>query len=263
MTVYIDNALGNRDFGVAVSHGTVEGYSTINKYGQALDCDNGVDTDIWDGADGVTSTDIWVAPTTARVHDLVSASANDDGDPVGTGMRTVKVCGLTGWGAAETSEIVTLNGTSNVATANSYVIIHRMIGQTFGSGGTNAGIITATAQTDGTITAAIQAAEGQTLMAIYGIPSTQRLHIVYLRTGVLLAAGAEGDITLLVKQNADQSDAGFVTRERGEFSDSSPFSRRYGVPKAIEGPAIAKVQVKTNTNGCVVSAVFDGYLVDH
>lgn len=263
MNAYIDNAMGSRDFALAAARGSVEGYSTINKYGQALDCDNGVDTDIWDGADGVTSTPIWVPPTAARIHDIKSTSANDDGAPVGTGMRTIEIKGLTGWDAVETFETVTLNGTGNVATANSYVIIHRMEGLTFGSGGTNAGIITATAQTDATITAAIQAGEGETLMAIYGIPSTQTLHIMYMRTGVLFAAGAEGDVTLLAKLNADQADAGFVTKERGEFSDSSPFDRTYGVPKSVTGPAIVKIQVKTNTNNCAVSAAIDAYVADN
>ncbi len=263
MVTYIDNAMGNRDFALAASRGSVEGYTTVNKFGQALDCDSGASTDVWDGADGTTSTDIWVAPTTARIHDIASTDVNDDGNPVGTGMRTVEISGLTGWDAAETSEVITLDGTSNVATANSYVIIHRMEGLTFGSGDTNAGIIKATAQTDATITAAIQAGEGQTQMAIYGIPSTQTLHIMYLRTGVLQAAGAEGDVTLLVKLNAGQADAGFVTKERGEFSDSSPFSRTYGVPKKIVGPAIIKIQVETNTANCVVSAAFDAYVTDN
>lgn len=241
-------------------HSIVEGYQTINKFGQALDCDNGVDTDVWDGADGATSTKIWIGPTAARVHDLVSTSANDNGAPAGTGMRTIQVYGLTSWGGPETFEVVTLQGIVNSATANSYVIIHRMIGLTFGSGGTNAGIVTAIAQNDATVTAAIQAGEGQTLMAIYGIPSTKTLHILCVRVGVLQAAGAEGDVTLLAKQNANRTDAGFVTKERGEFSDSSPFQRTYGVPKMITGPALIKIQVKMNTNGCVVSAAFDAYV---
>ena len=110
--------LGTKDFSAEVALGNVSGWDHINKFGEALDADLSVDTDIWDGADGTTSTDVWVAPTTARTHDITSTSANDDGEgtPL-TGARTVEVYGLTAWNTAEVSETVTLNGTANVATA--------------------------------------------------------------------------------------------------------------------------------------------------
>jgi hypothetical protein len=155
---------GNTD-GLEVAKGNVPGHSQIFKFGKALDCDSGVPTDIWDGADGVTSTDIWVPPTVARVHNLASSSDADNGGTA-TGMLTVRIFGLTDWDTAEVTEDVTLNGTANVATVNSYVIINGMRGLTFGSGETNAGIITATAVTDATITAAIQVGRGSSAMCI-------------------------------------------------------------------------------------------------
>lgn len=257
---------GDRNFELEVSLGKITGYADVNKFGEALDCDSGVDTDIWDGADGVTSTDVWVAPTTARIHDLVSASVNDDGSPVGTGMRTIRVFGLTGWGTAEVSEDIILNGTTNVPTVNSYVIIHRMVGLTFGSLGGNAGIITATAQTDTTITAAIQVGEGQTLMAIYGVPSTQKIAIlrsVYTVLKIGGGASAKADGTLLVKENADQADAAFVTKERFQFVDGAPYVRDIHPPVVFNGPCIVKMQVNSNTANTVATALFDAYVVDN
>jgi hypothetical protein len=177
-------------------------------------------------------------------------------------MLTCRVYGLTDWDTAETSEDVTLDGQSNVATSNSYVIIHRIKGLTFGSGGTNAGIITATAVTDGTVTAAIQAGEGQTLMAIYGVPSTQSLHITHIYTTVLKnVTNVMSDGVLLVKEDADVATSAFITKERWQFSRDGPFSRPYDVAKSVSGPAIVKVQVNTNANDTVVTAAFDGYLV--
>ncbi len=254
--------LGSTDPRLEIALGNIAGRTKINKFGQATDADSGVNTDIWDGADGETSTVVWVAPTQARTHDITSTSANDDGDALGTGMRTIEVFGLTDWDSAESSEIVTLNGTSSVATASAYVIIHRMIGITFGSGGTNEGTIAATAQIDGTVTAAIVAGVGKSLMAIYGVPSTQTLQLVGLGVDILKAgggAGTKGNCTLSVKESADSSDAGYVTNERFRI----PFVRIYRVPKSVIGPAIVKMQVNTDTINTTVTGAFDAILVDN
>jgi len=254
---------GNKDFGLEVALGNVTGYASINKFGEALDCDVNTLTDVWDGADGATSTDIWIPPTQARVHNLTSASANDTS--AGTGMRTVEVYGLVDWDTAESSETVTMNGTSDVATSSSYVIIHRMVGKTFGSGGTNAGIITATAVTDATITAAIQAGQGQTLMTIYGIPSTQTINIVHIEASALKATGASTNIdgTILVKENADLATGGFVTKHRFKFSDTEFYDRMFGPPNKFTGPCIIKMQVSASANNTVVASTFDAYVVNN
>lgn len=250
--------IGQKDFSLEVALDNVPGYSKINKFGSAPDCDSGVFTDIWDGADGSTSTDIWVAPTQARTHTIASTSGNDA--VAGTGLQTMRVYGLKDWDSKETSEIVSVGDT----TANSYVIIHRIKGLTFGSGGTNAGIITATATTDGTITAAIQAGEGQTQMAIYGIPSTQTIHLKHVRADILRGVSSViSDLHLLVKENADLSTAGFIHKEDFQFASSTPLDRIYNIPKSFTGPAIIKIQVDTNSNNCNVTASFDAYIVDN
>jgi len=165
-------ALGG-NFALDVSLGKIPGVAQIFKFGKATDADNGIPTDIWDGANATTAQPIWIRPTAARTHDIVSTSAADTA--AGTGMRTIVVFGLTDWDTAETSEIITLNGLTNVPTVNDYVIIHRMRGVTAGSGNVNAGDISATAQVDSTLTALMIAGEGQTQMAILGIPSIQTL----------------------------------------------------------------------------------------
>lgn len=251
-----------RDFSLEVALGNVSGYATLSKFGGASDCDSGVNTDLWDGADGATSTDIWVAPTTARTHDIASASANDTS--AGTGMRTCRVFGLASWTAAEVSEDITMNGTTNVPTARPYIIIHRIKALTFGSGETNAGIITATAQTDTTITAAIQAGRGQTGMLIYGLPSTKALYLKAIRLYVLKnAATVEVNAKLLVRENANLATSGYIIKELSQFQSTVPLSRYYEIPKVIEGPAIVKIQVNTDTDGAGCVGAFDAYLVDN
>jgi len=257
--------LGAKDFGLEASLGRATGYLTLNKFGCAPDCDANIDTDVWDGADGITSTKVWVAPTQARMHDIASSSADDDGDPVGPGIRTVEVFGLIDWDSPEVGEVVVLNGTSSVPTANSYVIIHRMIGRTFGSLGVSAGTITATAQIDATITAMIAAGQGQTMMAIYGVPSTQEFRIRHVTAAALRVAGAVSvkvDWFLFVKENAGQPDSAFIAKEVRYFTDISPLNHEYMVPKGFSGPLIVKIQVQTDTINVRVAAGFDAYLVE-
>jgi len=243
------------DYMTAVASGNIIGVKSVNKFGAALDCDSTKPTDVWDGADGTTSTIIWVPPTQARVHNLVSTQAADAA--AGTGARTIQVYGLKTWETPESSEIVTLNGASNVATANSYVIIHRMKCLTFGSGQQNAGIITATAATDATVTAAIQAGEGQTLMAIYGVPHEQELRIYQAYAEITRKTGTpEADIRLFLMENADQADAGWVSKDLGEMAVTESYLRNFMFPKRYAGPCIVKMQVTTNTNNTVCYAGF-------
>lgn len=115
--------------------------------GRNPDVDTGASEDVW------SYGGLFTAPTTARVHNVSSSDVNDDGSPAGTGARTVQIFGVTSAGLE--SEIVTMDGTTTVATTKSYYDIYKMIVYTAGSGGTNAGTISARAQTDGTVTASI------------------------------------------------------------------------------------------------------------
>lgn len=154
------------DYHAETAAGNVSGASALNKFGKNPDVDTAAPEDVWDG--GGT----WVAPTQARLHNLVSDSANDTS--AGTGARTVSVLGLDA-NYAEITETVTLAGLTPVPTVNSYIIIYRMIVLSAGSGGVNAGNITATAQTDATITAQISTGYNQTLMAIWQVPAGKTL----------------------------------------------------------------------------------------
>src|SRR5690348_8113527 len=98
----------------------------------------GNNVDIWEG------NATFVPPTAARLHNIASSSANDT-NTAGTGARQVTIQGLGAGGVVQT-EVVSLNGLSNVPTANTYIMINLMYVSSVGSGGSNAGTITATAQ---------------------------------------------------------------------------------------------------------------------
>jgi hypothetical protein len=258
----------DRIFALEVAKGLVAKHSTINKFGRSTNVDNGVMTDIWDRANATDDDDIWTAPTQARTHDIASSSTSDDGDPAGIGARTIRIYGLKTWDdAAETTEDITMDGTSNVATSNTYVIIYRMRVLTKGATNVNVGNITATAQTDGTVTAQINAGAGQTQMAVFGVPSTQKLYIFHLYGSVLRSAGASGavDMSMLVNPEPDTELLNFNTRHTFGLSTTgtSAYSVLYNPPKIVTGPAIVKVQGVGTANDLDVSGGFDGIIVDN
>ena len=82
--------------------------SEVYKFGQATDCDAGVDTDIWSRANSTDAESTWVAPTQARTHQITSTSTSDTSD--GAGARTIRIYGLTDWDTAEVSEDITMDG---------------------------------------------------------------------------------------------------------------------------------------------------------
>ncbi len=238
--------------------GRIAGYRTVNKFGRANNVD-GVPTDIWDRANVVDDQDIWIAPTQARIHDIVSDSASDDGSPAGVGARTLRIFGLTDWDTAEVSEDITLNGTTNVPTVNSYIIIHRMRVLTKGATSVNVGKITATAQTDGTITAEIFAGQGQTQMAIYGVPSTQAAYVVSFWAGINKATAGDVDVFLLENPEPGNELLNFLNKHTFGVSSTGssyvrhPFDPFFKVP----GPAIIKMQGRGTPINMDVSAGFD------
>lgn len=257
MQVYQPQITGNFFLEAALMH--VANYSAINKFGHAPDCDSGVDTDIWDGADGVTSTDIWVAPTAARIHAIVSSDVNDTA--AGTGAQSVEVFGLIDWdNGFTTHETIVLNGTTPVNTVNPYVIVHRLQVHDTGSGGTNAGIIKATAAVDSTITALIRIGNRQTQMAIYGVPTNFLFAITAIHSSVDANSSANILGKLLVKVHADTATGGFAVKRQWTFRRDSRIDLTYAPPFVIEGPAIVKIQVTSDTANVAVNAHFDGII---
>jgi hypothetical protein len=259
-------AVAVTDSEFAIALGLIEGFADINKYGRTTNADSGVATDVWDGANTTDDVDIWVAPTAARVHAIVSTSDSDGktGAPSSVGARTIRVYGLTSWSTAETYEDVTLDGTTVVNTANSYVIIHRMKVQTTGASGPNVGTIKATALTDATVTAQIQPLAGQTQMVVYGVPSTQTLFVdsFYLSVNRAVASVA-CDVTFFRTTDVtNQPNVWTVARTIGlNTTGTSAYQRPTERKIKIVGPAIIKIQVTTTANDTDVSAGFGGTIV--
>ena len=259
-------AINVGDYGFAVARGEVEGVSGVNKFGRCPDnLDSGVQSDIWDGAAAAYGTKIYVAPTTARIHQIVSTSTDDDGDPVGVGARTIQVYGLTSWSTKEVSETLTMNGTTNVPTVNAYVFIYRMKILTKGATSSNVGVITATADTDSSVSAYILAGNGQTLMAVYAIPSIQTLYVKGVWGAVNRAVTGVMDMRLLVNPEPDVERTNFLHKQTVAINSAGNTDMYHpsDPPKVFAGPAIIKIAGWGSAGNMDVSAGFDAYLEDN
>ncbi len=255
-----------RDFALDVARGLVSGITSENKFGRNIEIDSSTLADIWDGGHvtgGVSP--IWVAPTAARTHTIASTDANDTSG--GSGARTIRIWGLTSWSTAEVSEDVTMNTGSPPITSNSYVIINRMEVLTKGATSVNIGTITATATTDLTITAQIRPGQGQTQMAIYGLPDTQTAYLGRLYGNVNKAGGAAGLIDMHLCYNPEPANEATNFLVKHTFGlqtvGTSALTINFEAYKTFVGPGILKVQAASGTNDMDVSAGFDLFLADN
>lgn len=251
------------DFFLSVARGLVAGHVGVDVFGEANNVDNRVLTDIWDRANATDDQDIWTAPTVARIHQIVSSSTSDSS--AGVGARTIEIEGLTSWDLKEVSETITMNGTTNVPTVNSYVMINHMEVLTKGATSSNVGVITATADTDSTVTAQIAVNNGHTLMCIYGVPSVQDMYILtFSATMGAAGAGKEVEVDLVTNPEPDVELTNFLRDFHVSINAAatSHLEHPHINPDKHPGPQLIKLQATGDANNMSVSGAFELMLVD-
>ena len=113
--------------------------------------------------------------TSAERMNIASTSTDDIAD--GDGVTAIKIEGVDNDGA-KISESVVMDGTDNVLTNQSYLRVNQMVALTAGDTGWNAGIITATAQTAGTVQCQMNATESISQNSHYTVPLNHTFYIV-------------------------------------------------------------------------------------
>lgn len=179
-------------FYAQVAQGLVQGYSSFTVFGFNPDVDQTEET-VWpDGG-------LIPHPTSASQLTVVSTSTADDGTPGGTGARTIYIEGLNG-SYNTVSETVTMNGTTGVTTANSYLYINQLYVATVGSGGANVGEITLKQST--TLYDLIAAGNNQRTTGHYCVPAG---YTAYLNVGTFSCGQASGStaVTGYLKTHGD------------------------------------------------------------
>jgi len=263
MTYFIEN----RDFGLDAAMGVLSGLESYNKFGHAPNGLQQTITDMWERANSTPTQQIWLAPTAARIHTLQSNSVNDTTG--GTGTNEVKVSYLPDWNSKEVTELVIGNLNAGIAMQNAAVIINRM--EAFAQAsttdvGVNAGIITATAATDGTVTALIGAGEGQTQQAIIGIPSIMEAYIYRWQVQINKAIGAATSASFDIRVNTRPhiNTIAFTVKDNlaVQSTGRSSSEKYYGLKKKFTGPCIIKIQGTASADDVDANSDFDLILKD-
>jgi len=252
-------------FLLAVALGMVPGYSSVNKFGHNTAAADG--DDVWGGGG-----EYEFYPTSAVSVDVKSSQAADDGDPGGTGARTIVIQGLDeNW--EEASEEITLNGTTEVAVPGTWMRLFRCVILTAGSTHSNVGNITvqcvgaAGGLSDNTVGIYINAGDGQTQQTMYTIPAGKTGYFIKGYVGVADddKNGEVAEFQWLARPNNGTTGAWAVKGEMGTNSGgASHWQYEYGIPA---GPLPEKTDIKiklldTTTGSIGVVGGYDILLKD-
>lgn len=231
-------------FGIAAGLNRLEGISTYRKFGQ----NPGITTsfeDMWaPGGDYTFST-------SAETVNIVSTDTNDTS--AGTGAQTITIYGLDS-NYLEISEVITLNGTTNVISSNSYIRMHSLKATTAGTGGTNIGAITATQTTSGDVMAYMVADTGTTHQLIYTVPGNKTLTADRMNLSV-----TKGDDVAFELQFRPLGGAWQVIFHTHAFEGISEFNLCHGI--VFQPKTDIKLRCKrVSGSGAEATGVIDGYL---
>lgn len=185
-------------FDLQIARGQIAYHYPLFKFGFNGDVDDSLET-VW--AQG----GLYSYLSAATVLKVSSSSLDDSA--TGTGARRVKLFGLDA-DYNEISEVVQLAGQTAINTSNSFLRITRMVVQTAGTGGQNAGVIYAgTGSVSSGVPAnkyaTIAVGDNQTLMALWTVPAG---HTAYMN---------QVDITVATTQNNKYCTTHLVARPFG------------------------------------------------
>lgn len=178
----------NEDFPLQVARGQIQGHTAINVFGYNPNVDTSEES-IWPDGNTVPH------PTVASALTIVSTSTADDS--AGTGARTVYIEGLNG-DYNVISETIIMDGTTPVVTTGTYLYVNQFYVATVGTGGANAGEITAKVST--TLYDIIATGYNNRTTGHYCVPAG---YTAYMTSGIITTGQASGStsVTAFLKQH--------------------------------------------------------------
>lgn len=240
------------DYNTEVALGRRQGATLWNKFGYNDDVDIGTEVIAsWGG----TFTPL----TTATTISIVSTDATDDDG--NTGCNSVVLYGLDA-NRDEAIEVVTLNGTTPVATTSTWLGLNRVAMFLCGTGKVNAGDITATAVTGSSTMAQMPAGGGVTQQCIFHIPRNNQFIMEWLYANSLKQSGASPKVTIKVwvystvnNGNQEVFKGGMDTAVSNEI-DLNP-----QLPFPISESSVVWMEATTDKADTIVNGRFSGILV--
>jgi hypothetical protein len=239
----------NLVFANAVTLGVVSGASRVACYGHTPNA--AANTDVWEGAG------LYPFQAASSILEILSASANDTA--AGTGARTVTIQGLDN-SFNPITEVVTMNGTTPVATVNSFRRVNFVNVTTAGTGGVNAGDLTLRLTGAGATQAIVRALYGFAKQAIYTVPAGFTL----LVTDLLFATGGTGTTSNITYSFTRVTSAGVITTTN-EYPTAplAPVERVVFTGAMVPSTTTLTIRVTAITTATSGYAAFNGLLVDN
>jgi len=167
-----------------------QGYTTWNKFGKNNDVDVGTET-IWSVGGVFTRID------TASTFTIVSSSVQDT-LTTGTGAWNVVIYYIDSTRTAAVG-VVPLTGTTPTVTSFTGLGINRVALYNTGSGDINAGTITITATTGGTVQAEIPAGEGTTQQCLFFSQAGHTALLDWMLINVTRLSGGGAQPTVIIR----------------------------------------------------------------
>lgn len=230
-----------------VAIGGVPGWRTFTKFAQS-DVVSTSQVDVWPNASILSYL------TSAEQMNLASTDVNDDEGS--TGAETLTIFGLDG-NYDEIQENVTLDGTNNVLTTNSYLRVYRMVVTSAGSTGSNEGTITATAASSATVQAYIDVGVNQTLQSQYTVPNGY--YLILQDFEITIQKGDQAQVTGVIRPLGEvfQTKRTYnIYQESARFEFNPPLLVS---PKSDISVRATKISGAGNVD---ISCAYDGYLVE-
>lgn len=233
--------------------GRRQGSTTWSKFGYNVDVDSAATEVI--AAFGGTFTPLLTASTLT----IVSSSASDDGLPAGVGANSIVIYGVDANRVAQT-EVVTLNGTSNVVTSTTWLGVNRASIYLAGSSLSNVGLITITETTGGSTQATIPIGEGSTQQAIFFTQASHNFLADFLRiNGEKAGSGASPKIRVKGWVFSAVSNAKYlVFNELLDTSAENNLTLNPSQPFTIGEKSCLWFEATTDTNDTFISCRFSG-----
>ena len=244
-----------------IAEGNIAGHTEFERFAYNADIDIASE-DIW------TAGGVYVWPAIAQQMELVSTSAADDGNPLGTGVGVVTIYYLTADGTAATED-VTLNGTGVVTTtAQDIYRVNSMKAKTVGTGGAAAGVISIRNFADTPVYSQIEVGNTRSRNSMYTVPKGKTLYITSMFAGLgYVSSAANPSNSAMVTLRATYDHEAVALRaffmphaEIQVGSGGGGVVRPFEIPMKFPAGTDIKVSATTSANNGQVSVGLRGWL---
>jgi len=233
-------------FDLQLARGQVGGHTGLEIFGYSPNIANTAQGPMWEGQ--TQSGGLYTPPSSAAQLVLVSSSATDDT------TRSVIISGLDA-NFAPITEIIALNGTTNVTTTQSFLRINSM----YMASSTNTGTITA--KISSTTYAQINPGIGQTQMSIYTVPAGYTFYLSYVQYDAAIGFTSSAYMTAQ-EYNKDNTTGQVTITHQTVFvqKQETPFTVPIAHPEKMD----IQFCVKSSSGGPLTCSMYaGGYLIEN